>query len=68
MKVNVNVEIDDIMKVLNKIQKRCLEEIGCRNCPFCLEKNGCQLKKLFTELSYYPTGWDLEEIKWLLNQ
>ena len=68
MEVKVNVETGDIMKLLDKIQKRCLDNIGCKGCPFYLEVDGCQLKKLFNELSYYPTGWDLEEIEWLLKQ
>ena len=68
MEVKVNVDVKDIMRLLDNIQKSCLDRIGCKDCPFYLEINDCQLKKLFTELSYYPTGWDLEEIEWLLNQ
>ena len=67
MEVKVNVEVKDIMSVLNNIQKYCLDKNGCKGCPFHLE-DGCQLKQLFAELDYYPTGWDLERIEWLLKQ
>ena len=72
MKVEVNVEIKDIMKLLSNIQKYCVNNIGCKGCPFYLGNDGgctqCQLKRLFLELGCYPTGWDLEEIEWLLKQ
>lgn len=72
MEVKVNVEVKDIMKLLSNIQKYCVDNIGCKGCPFYLGDDGdcsqCQLKRLFLELGYYPTGWDLEEIECLLKR
>ena len=73
--MEVKVTVEDIMKTLNYLQKYCLVLDDCRQCCFycnCSDeddaKRECQLKKLFSELDYYPTGWDLEEIEWLLKQ
>ena len=68
MEVKVNVEVKDIMKVLKHIQDFCVKNEGCRNCPFYLGDYECQLRSLFSELDWFPTAWDLEEIEWLLKQ
>ena len=72
--MEVKVEVKDIMKVLNHIQNYCLEVDDCRKCCFyckCSDeddaKRVCQLKKLFSELDWYPTAWDLEEIECILK-
>lgn len=68
MEVKVNVEVRDIMKVLKSIQDYCIKNEGCRNCPFYLGDYECQLRSLFSELDWFPTAWDLEEIECLLKR
>ena len=53
---------------LKNIQDYCIKNEGCRNCPFYLGDYECQLRSLFSELDWFPTAWDLEEIECLLKR
>ena len=75
--MKVQITEKDILRVLVRIQRNCLNNDDCSDCPFNLgyrlnedsdEMTGCQLRRLFTELAWYPTSWDLEEIACILKQ
>lgn len=61
---------EQLIKLLEKVKKRCDEHEDCTDCPLEVESTQaiCRINWLFTKLSEcIPCNWEIEEIKEIIN-